>query len=253
MEAVSKSFGGLTAINEVGFGLENGELVSLIGPNGAGKTTMLNVIMGVYPVDRGKIFFKGQQIESLPCYARSGLGISRTFQLLKLFNGLTALDNVKIGAHHLMTQGIISPFFQRTLVKREETEVAHRAMELVHFVGLENCANSKVQNLSYGQQKFVGLARALAGEPDLLLLDEVGSGLNTYETDVLKEKLRVIHKKGITILLVEHDMHLVMDISDRIIVLDQGSKISEGSPRMISADPKVIEVYLGKSYELAKG
>lgn len=244
---VVKTFSGIHALNSVSFSVKAGHIKALIGPNGAGKTTLLNVINGILPADGGHITFQGQEMVGLSPDRIALLGISRTFQLLRLFtiNNATVLDNVMLGAHMRLKPRLLEAIFRRGKVEREERAVRDEAMELLRFVGLEKEAHAVPTALSFGNQRLVELARSLMTRPKMVLLDEPASGLNETEVKGFTELLLAIREQGISILLVEHNMKLVMNIADDIIVLNFGKKLAEGTPQEIRADEEVIKAYLG--------
>ncbi len=246
LEKLHKRFGGLKAVNDVSFAVNEGQIKAVIGPNGAGKTTLFNLIAGSLPASSGSITFKKWQLRRKKSYQIAALGIARTFQNIKMFNGMTALENVMVGRHVRSGAGFLSSMFHTPWARREEKEIRDRSMELLDLLDIAECADVEATSLAFGQQRAVELARALALEPDLILLDEPAAGLNIYETAEMGRLITRIRDLGITVLLVEHDMSLVMDISDEIVVLSFGEKISEGLPSEIQNDPEVIKIYLGE-------
>ncbi len=251
LKRINKYFGGLHAVNDVSFRVDQGMIKAVIGPNGAGKTTLFNLIAGNLAPSSGEIRFRGRAIQGMKPHRIAALGMARTFQNIKLFHGMTALESVMVGRHVRSRAGFLAGMFHLPWTWAEERAIRERAMELLELLGIAEFADVEATSLAFGQQRSVEMARALAMEPHLLLLDEPAAGLNIYETGEVARLITRIRDMGITVLLVEHDMSLVMDISDEIVVLSFGEKIAEDIPPAIQQNPEVIRIYLGEDEEIA--
>jgi len=243
---LTKTFGGLTAIDSIELTIKKGEIVSLIGPNGAGKTTFFNCITGMYHSSKGEIVFNDKRVNGMKPHKITAMGMARTFQNIRLFPEMTALENVMVGRHTKGRYGLKGALIRNRGVINEEKDLASKSLSLLDFVGLRKKASVWARNLPYGDQRRLEIARSLATDPILLLLDEPAAGMNPKETKSLMELVKLVRDKGVTIFLIEHDMKVVMGISDRVFVLDHGVKIAEGLPEEIRRDKKVVEAYLGK-------
>lgn len=245
IQNLNRHFGGLHAVNNVSFAVEQGMIKAVIGPNGAGKTTLFNLIAGNLPANSGAVYFNEKKINGRKPYQIARYGLSRTYQNIKLFHGMTALENVMLGRHIRSKAGFMAGMLNFPWTWSEERQIRDKAFEYLDLLGVTDCADIEISNLSFGQQRGVEFARALATEPTLLLLDEPAAGLNIYETAEIGKLITKIRDSGVTILLVEHDMSLVMDISDEIVVLSFGEKIAEDLPHNIQQNEEVVRIYLG--------
>lgn len=246
---VSKIFGGLMAVHRVSFQVPRGKIIAIIGPNGAGKTTLFNVIAGLFTPSSGEIWFKGHKISGMASHQIASAGIARTFQLIQLFTNMTVHENVMVGRHPRTRAGFLSTALRLPTAIAEEKQIREKALEKLALVGLESRANGSPLSLPYGQQKILEIARALATEPELILLDEPAGGLSVHEIEGLARQILNIRDSGVTVLLVEHRMELVMGIADWVIVLNYGEKMAEGPPSQIQNDERVIAAYLGDEHD----
>jgi branched-chain amino acid transport system ATP-binding protein len=242
---LAKAFGGVVAVADVTFDVPAGEIRAIIGPNGAGKTTLFNLVTGIFPLDRGQIHFRGHGLNGLSTWQRAQLGIARTFQNLQIFANMTVLENVMVGRHPKSRAGLLAAAFRTPASRREEAQIREHALACLELVGLGGRSRDPAGSLPFGQQRLLEIARCLATEPALLLLDEPAAGLNLAETEALGQLILSLRRRGITMLLVEHLMDLVMGISDSVLVLNYGQVLAEGSPEAVQNNPAVIEAYLG--------
>lgn len=249
LSGVGKQFGGLNALTEVSLHINAGEIYGLIGPNGAGKTTLFNVITGLYQANSGEFHFNGHRYQTPQPHLLAQAGIARTFQNIRLFANLTALENVLIGRHARTQAGVFGALLRNRATRNEERDSAERARELLRYVGISKPSQTLAKNLSYGEQRRLEIARALATEPLLLALDEPAAGMNATETESLKRLLQSIRDTGVTVMLIEHDVKLIMGLCDRVAVLDYGRKIAEGVPDEVRNNPAVITAYIGADDE----
>lgn len=246
ISGLGKSFGGLRAVNDVSFSVEEGAIKAVIGPNGAGKTTLFNLITGTLPATTGTVTFNGKRIDGKRSHQIAALGMARTFQNIKLFHDMTVLENVMIGRHTRSSAGFLASMFHMPWTWKEEKSIRYKSLEILEMLGIAEHADTEATSLAFGQQRTVELARALALEPTILLLDEPAAGLNIYETAEIGRLIGRIRALDVTVLLVEHDMSLVMDVSDEIVVLSFGEKIAEDVPAAIQQNDEVVKVYLGE-------
>jgi len=245
---VSKSFGGLKALDCVDLAVEKDMIGGLIGPNGSGKTTFFNAISGIYPMNSGQVIFDGQNITGKAAPEVNRLGLARTFQEIQLFYDMTVLENAMLGCHRLSRAGILGAFLRPKWVREEERFIRRKALDSLEFVGLADCADDLARSIPYGYQRLLEIARAISGDPQMLMLDEPAAGMNQAEAAALMAQIHKIREHGITVLLVEHNMRVVMDICEQITVFNYGQVIAQGTPNEIQSNEQVIEAYLGKSH-----
>jgi branched-chain amino acid transport system ATP-binding protein len=246
VKAITQRFGGIIALEDISFSIKKGTITGVIGPNGAGKTTLFNIVTGIYSQTSGKIILEGSDISRLPAERLAKRGLVRTFQNIELFATMTVLENVMVGLHTRSRSGILSCMCKMPWHMSEERRIRARALEMLDFCGITDLADQIAGNLPFGKGRMLEIARAMAVEPCIMLMDEPAAGLNNRETDELAELIREIRTAGVTVVLVEHDMELVMDICDRIVVLNLGKLLAEGTPREIQENPSVIAAYLGE-------
>jgi ABC-type branched-subunit amino acid transport system ATPase component len=246
LDHATRRFGGLVAVNDVSFEILPGEVKGLIGPNGAGKSTIFDLVTGVRPPSSGDIWFRGERVTAQPAHTRSPMGMARTFQIVRLFRGLSVLENVQLGMHPKFPDGLLRTLARVGSLRHQERKSHERAMELLAFVGLADRAGRSIEELTLGQLRLVDIARALAADPVLLMLDEPAAGLNDAETLNLGDMLELLRQRGLSMLLVEHDIDFIMKACDSIVVLDHGMKIAEGTPAEVSRNPEVIAAYFGR-------